>query len=1032
MGADAERFWAELRAVYEAAGSPKLARLVALAGDRRPPVAPASDTSISSWLTGTAVPGPRTTEFFLLVALFLQERAVAEGSGYAPRSQGWWSLALSKAQAERSRARGGRPRTAAPPAPPAGPVTLPAPPSEFTGREAAVREVLDWLDPSNGHSGDSGTVVVSGMGGVGKTALALQAAHQARKRGWFPGGILFADLRGFSPESALDAAAVTDRFLRALGRKVPPTAEGKRDAWLLALDELAERGRPLLAVLDNVRTAEQIVALAPPSPHRVLITSRQTLSDLPAHRVGLAPLTTDEAVALLGRALRVGGRGDERIAGQHADARRLAGLCGYLPLALRVVAALLRDEPHRALAGLCDDLAGLADDLDVLAYDGVDEQGRPLAVRACFELSYRHLTGPQAQTFRLVAAAPGTDISTAAATVLLGLPGTRRLLAGLARAHLVQQPSDDRWSMHDLVRLFAVDHGQAQARADGRKEALDRLLEHYRAATEAADAHLGPGHEDQEHRFTGLEEALAWLDAEHPNLVAVVYRAAALGRPDISVHLAFALSRYFDRRRHVDDWVNVSAIAFDLLRRSDSPDGMADAMNNFAVALAAARRFDDAAVVHTRVLALRRGAGNRKGVAGSLLGLGNVYAKKRQFDEAIHAYTHAAETFGELGDQRKRADALANLVGVLNDQRRFHEALALLHQVTELRGSTADLEEQRDSWLHFGEALAGVRDFERAVQAFVSAVDLSRQIADRHGEAISLTNLGNTLRAVRRIEEAISAHSRAAELLHGIGDRHGEALARSNLGLGLLDARRLDEAVEAHGQAARAFRDARDPHGEGLALTNAGMGLVQLGRPGEALNNHLRAVELLRGTGSHSEGIALNNLGCARRRVGQFEEAIEDHEKAAEIYRRTSDRLSEADALNNIGLARRELGQFEEAVAAHLAATAIYREIAERPGEARASANLAGALIGMGRYEEAVTASRQAVEIFEAVGDLHGAALGYANTGTALIQLSRFDEAIDVCRKALDLFRGTNDPAGADIAYQNLFHAIHRRRGSVD
>ncbi|MFE5852215.1 AAA family ATPase [Streptomyces sp. NPDC056500] len=329
MGADAERFWAELRAVYEAAGSPKLARLVALAGDRRPPVAPASDTSISSWLTGTAVPGPRTAEFFLLVALFLQERAVAEGSGYAPRSQGWWSLALalSKAQAERSRARGGRPRTAAPPAPPAGPVTLPTPPSEFTGREVAVREVLDWLDPSNGHSGGSGTAVVSGMGGVGKTALVLQAAHQARKRGWFPGGILFADLRGFSPESALGAAVVTDRFLRALGRKVPPTAEGKLDAWLLALDELAGRGRPLLAVLDNVRTAEQIVALAPPSPHRVLITSRQTLSDLPAHRVGLAPLTTDEAVALLGRALRAGGRGDERIAGQHAVWPSCAGIC---------------------------------------------------------------------------------------------------------------------------------------------------------------------------------------------------------------------------------------------------------------------------------------------------------------------------------------------------------------------------------------------------------------------------------------------------------------------------------------------------------------------------------------------------------------------------------------------------------------------------------------------------------------------------------------------------------------------------------
>ncbi|MFE5852216.1 tetratricopeptide repeat protein [Streptomyces sp. NPDC056500] len=165
----------------------------------------------------------------------------------------------------------------------------------------------------------------------------------------------------------------------------------------------------------------------------------------------------------------------------------------------------------------------------------------------------------------------------------------------------------------------------------------------------------------------------------------MVHRAADLGRPDISVHLAFALSRYFDRRRHVDDWVDVSAIAFEPLRRSDSPDGMADAMNNFAVALAAARRFDDAAAVHTRVLALRRGAGNRKGVAGR-----NVYAKKRQFDEAIHAYTHAAETFSELGDRSKRADALANLAAALIGMGRYEEAVTASRQAVEIFEAVGD------------------------------------------------------------------------------------------------------------------------------------------------------------------------------------------------------------------------------------------------------------------------------------------------------------------------------------------------------
>ncbi|MGR4879449.1 tetratricopeptide repeat protein [Streptomyces sp. LARHCF249] len=1028
MGEHAERFRDELRAVHEAAGSPKLARLVALGGEQRPPVAPASDTSISAWLTGAAVPGPSKTRFFLVVALFLQGRAVEAGSGYAARPEAWWQQVLSQAQDERARARGGRPRATGRTAPPTGPVTLLSPPSEFTGRDVVVDEVMDWLDP--GREGGGAPVVVSGMGGVGKTALVLQAAHQARQRGWFPGGILFADLRGFSPDSELDAAAVTDRFLRALGIKVPPTADGKRDAWHLALEHLAERGRPLLAVLDNIRSPEQITALAPPPPHRVLITSRQTLSDLPAHRVDLDPLTSREAVALLEKALRVGGTGDERVSTQQSDAQRLARLCGYLPLALRITAALLRDEPHRALAGLADDLSGLAEDLDVLAYDGVDEQGRPLAVRACFELSYRYLTGPQAKAFRLVAAAPGTDISTAAATVLLDRPDTRRLLAGLVRAHLVQQSSGDRWSMHDLVRLFADDHGQAEAQADGRKDALDRLLDHYRSTTDAADTALDSGYRDPDRRAE-LEAALAWLDVERANLIATVRAGAALGRPDTSMNLAFALARYLDHGRHLDDWITVSAIALVLMRTTDSLAGMALALANHGDALAAARRFDKALRAHTLALEVREQADDRLGQAASVGSLGSVRFQMRRFDEAIRDFTRAADMFGELGESGGQAVMLRHLAGVLIDLRRFEEALSILAGVAQTHGDPGDAHSLRGTWVQFGAALAGMRQFEGAVEAFNQAVDVSRQIADPHGEAAALTHLGNTLMAEWRIEEAITVHTRAAELLHGMGDRHGEATARNSLGLCLLRTRRLEEAVEAHTAAAEAFRDSYDTHGEGVALTNIGMVLVQLGRTDEAVDKHIRAAEILHRTGDpHGEGIALNNLGCARRRAGQLTAAIEDHDKAAALFRRTSDRLSEADALNNIGAARIELSQFEEAVAAHTGAADVYREIAERPGEGRASGNLAAALIGMARYEEAVAAGRHAVEIFEAVGDPHGVALAYAHIGRALIELRRFDEAIDACRKAVELFRETNDPAGENGAYTNLWCAIYEKRDS--
>lgn len=450
-----ERLWKQIRHAYDQADKPTLSQLTALAlqlglrkrGAGRSGQYAAGASTIHDWLNAKSVPAPEYRNHFQAVVRFLEARAGQRGTaGYRPVPPGLWDELLLRARAEREAARGGRPTTRREPEIPA-PVTLTAPPIGFTGREAELRETLGWLDPHldlaqvNNERRAPTVSVVTGMGGVGKTGFALHAAHRAKK--WFPAGALFADLRGYVPGQQAEAGAVVGRFLRALGVKekdLPPTNDGKCDAWQMALQGLARDGRPLLVVLDNVRTSGQVSHLLPSPPHRAIVTTRHRLSGplASARRVDLGPLPMDDAVGLLERVLHEEDPDNTRVVDQSDDARRLAELCGGLPLALRICASLLRDESARPLASLVAELGDARTRLDALHYDDTDEHGRPMAVRATFELSYQHLTEQHRKTFRLLSAAPGPDISTESANALLGAVSSRRLLADLARAQLLQ------------------------------------------------------------------------------------------------------------------------------------------------------------------------------------------------------------------------------------------------------------------------------------------------------------------------------------------------------------------------------------------------------------------------------------------------------------------------------------------------------------------------------------------------------------------------------------------------------------------
>ncbi len=491
---------------------------------------------------------------------------------------------------------------------------------------------------------------------------------------------------------------------------------------------LAQIPGPVLVIADNASTEAQVRPLLPGSgPHKVLVTSRHTLAGLGARLVDVTVLDEDASVELLDGALRSARPDDNRISGDREAAGRLAGMCGGLPLALQITAALLKADATLSTGELADELAAEQDRLPRLAYDDGSGPGAP-SVAAAFELSCRRLDEIPARVFRLLPVNPGPDISTAAAGVLADLPLTevRRVLAGLAAAHLAEAApgAGGRWRMHDLLRLYAARLSQEHADADGREQARDRLLGYYLDMAGAADGHLRalPGMAVPE-EFTGRDAALGWLDGERASLVAAVTMAAGTGRDEAAMSLPVLLAEYLSWRRRFDDWLAVTTISLDAARRLGDRRGEADALTNLGDALREVRRFGEAITAHQDAAAIYRDTGDRHREAMALNNLGLALREVRRFDEAITACQDAAAIYRDTGDRHGEGSALNNL----------------------------------------GLALREVRRFDEAITAHQDAAAIYRDTGDRHGEGIALNNLGLALRAgapVRRGDHRLPGRRR--------------------------------------------------------------------------------------------------------------------------------------------------------------------------------------------------------------------------------------------------------------------------------
>jgi DNA-binding SARP family transcriptional activator/tetratricopeptide (TPR) repeat protein len=704
------------------------------------------------------------------------------------------------------------------------PRQLPAGVAHFAGRDDELAELAGLLDQAGAEPPAVVISAIGGTAGVGKTALAVQWAHQVTAR--FPDGQLYVNLRGYDPGPPVTAADALAGFLRALGVDGAdiPAEEDERAARYRSL--LA--GRRLLVVLDNAASVEQVRPLLPGSAGCVVIvTSRDALPGLVARdgarRLELDLLPLAEAVGLL-RAL-IGSRVD----GDPAAAAALAERCVRLPLALRVAAEFAAARPQAPLAGLAGELADQQRRLDLLNAGGDPRT----AVRAVFSWSCRHLDADAARAFRLAALHPSPDFDPYAVAALTGttVEQTRRALAVLARAHLVQPAGPGRYGLHDLLRAYAAELAATEDGEESGRAALTRLFDYYLAGAAAAMDALYPA--DRHHRprppasagpvppLTTVAAAQDWLNAERASLVAVAAHAAAGGWPGHAIAMAGTLSHYFricgryleaqavfaaalqaarqagdlaaqaDSLRHLgifDFWqghypqaASKLGSALELSRQLGDQRGQVQTLNDLGLVDWRQGRLQEAEGHYRQALALSRGIGERFSESRALTNLGNIELRQGHYEQAAGHHRESLAIFRELGERNAEATALDNLGEVLCRQGRYQQADEHLRRALAVFRELGNRSGEADVLQNLGHIHGEQAQYQQAAALHRQALAIGREIGDRSTETEALNNLGETLSGAGLPGQARARHREALTLASQTGDRYQQARAHDGL-----------------------------------------------------------------------------------------------------------------------------------------------------------------------------------------------------------------------------------------------------------
>ena len=738
---------------------------------------------------------------------------------------------------------------------------LPRDAASFTGRRGELAQLLGVLDATAASGGVVGIHAIDGMAGIGKTTLAVHAAHQLAER--FPDGQIFLPLHAHAVgQRPVEPAEALVSLLLTAGvhpQMIPPGLAARTARWR---DHMA--GKKILHILDDAASHEQVAPLLPGTAGSlVLVTSRRRLAALQgATVISLDTLPPEEAAELLARLA-----GRPGMSAEDAAAGEISGLCGYLPLAIGMLAAQLRHHPAWTPAQLAADLAQARDRLAVMRAENV-------SVAAAFDLSYQDLTVSQQRLFCRLGLVPGTSIDVYAAAALDGttLDEARSRLEGLYDQHLLTEPTPGRYQLHDLLHEHAHTLAATDDPADS-ATAMGRLLDYYLHTAAIANrlSEQRPPHAippltcppATAPQLASPKEALAWLEAERANLQACADYAAVHG---LAVHAV---------------WVPATLGAF----------------------LGTHGYLDQALALHQAAAEIAQAAKDRAGLATALESLGYIRYVHGQTSAALASLTRALGLYRDLGDQVGQVDVLNLLAEVHTKIDDNAPAAALADEALAIARAAGD---------KFGEGnvlatLATVQtmgdaDFQTAAASYSRALALLREAGDQHGQARALRMAGYTQALMGDYGLAANFLTESIALARDLGDLLGEAsgLVKLSQVYRLTGDYQAAATTLTQGQAQTLKVGSRALEADGLS--ELGALHHQTGDYQAAATCLTRALTLNQEIGDRtSQAEVLNRLAVLQTTTLGPEHGIARYTEALTIARDADSPVDQADALTGIG-----------------------------------------------------------------------------------------------------------------------------------
>jgi DNA-binding SARP family transcriptional activator/tetratricopeptide (TPR) repeat protein len=795
---------------------------------------------------------------------------------------------------------------------------LPLDVDDFTGRDEELAQLLTGLASGKGVP----VVVISGPPGMGKSALAVRAAH--RLIGDYPDGQWFLRLKGASPgrRTPADLLAEMLRTAGADGASIPADVDARST---LLRSRLA--GRKVLIVLDDAASVEQVAPLLPGRPgSAVIVTSRSDLAGLTVlyggTRLALEPMSEQHAYDLLARIV-----GTPRCAADMAGTAQLAELCGRLPLALRIAAANLASRPGLAIGSYAADLrtGDRLTQLAPLGEIGVD-------VRSAFDSSYLALPRPERRAFRLLGLVSGGDIGVAGAAALFGGPAdaARQSLDRLVAANLLEYHTEGRYRFHDLIRVYAGDRAAADEPRQERDGAFRRLadwcLHGLHAAVRKCLASVYVSRLDETAAdiippdFETDGEALRWLDLERTTYLAVIEQAAAAGPVRYSWLLADAARPDLLYTFRYSEWERTTQLGLNCARQAGDQRGEALMVLGFGVLTALTGRFGESAEYLTLCQDIARRIGESGIEAAAMTNMAAMYNEAHRPEEALRA--------AEAG-RRLLSTGVEEAEGRLT---------AVFAQIADARFTLGELWLSAEAWRTVGDRGMQSRS---PVAQLVSAVQLGRIYRETGDYRRSLDNY------TRAMDSQVSQHV----MINGIGP--GLAALYTETG-------RLDLAYDHAVAARKKAHDSVDNRDGADACLVLGLIGLRAGRLAEALEHYQEALGMA--VKSRIRSVEIEALTGMALASGQSRFAVH----AVELARERGMRLLEAKASTALAQLMYDNGHMAEARATAESALGIHRESGARPAEA-------AALALIGRIQWAAGTSSpdcwtEAVRIYEDIG----------------------------------------------------------------